>query len=183
LDLKIGHKRRVSIIALSCCFFLAYLAELLGVAGIIGAYAAGVILCNSKSVEYIESKANVLSYMIFSPFFFVSIGQTMSFTGYTAQTILFAGLLLLVAILSKAVGSGIGAKFCRFTTKESIQIGFGMVSRGEIALIVAMKGASVGLVNNDVLPSIIVVVIMTTLIAPILLKIVYKDNSGLSGKH
>jgi monovalent cation:proton antiporter-2 (CPA2) family protein len=170
-DSRFGNKRRVSILALSFCFFLSYFAELFGIADIIGAFIAGIILCNTKSVQYIQPKINSLSYMLFSPVFFVSIGLTTSFTGFNNQILLFTGLLLFIAIATKLLGCGLAAKFCRFTSKESIQIGLGMVSRGEVALIVAVKGASMNLMKLNLLPSIIMVVPITTLITPVLLKL------------
>jgi Kef-type K+ transport system membrane component KefB len=175
-DERFGNKRRISIIALSFCFFLSYFAELFGIADIIGAFIAGVILCNTKSVKYIQPKINSLSYMLFSPVFFVSIGLTTSFTGFNNQILLFTGLLLFIAITTKFLGCGLAAKFCRFTGKESIQIGLGMVSRGEVALIVAVKGASMNLMKLNLLPSIIMVVLITTLITPILLKLVFNNR-------
>lgn len=178
IDSKIGSKRRVSIIAVAFCFFLAYFAEWFGIADITGAYIAGIILCNVKSVKYIGEKTNILSYLMFSPIFFVSIGLTTSFNGFTSRILLFAGLLLLIAVASKIIGCGLGAKLCRFTTKESIQIGSGMVSRGEVALIVAAKGISANLMNPDLFSSVIMVVIITTLITPILLKFAFNNKNS-----
>jgi Kef-type K+ transport system membrane component KefB len=178
IDSKFGEIRRVSIMALALCFALAYFSEIFGVANIIGAYVAGIILCNSKSAQYIESKTNVLSYMLFSPIFFVSVGLTISFDGFSPRILLFAGLLLLMAIITKVAGCGLGAKLCRFSNRESLQIASGMVSRGEVALIVAVKGASVNLVNPSLFPSVILVVIITTLITPIMLKFAYNSKNN-----
>jgi Kef-type K+ transport system membrane component KefB len=176
LDSKIGPKKRVSIIAVAFCFFLAYFAELFGVANIIGAYIAGIILCNTKSAKYVEQKTDILSYLLFSPIFFVSIGLMTTFDGLSSRVLLFSGLLLFVAVFTKIVGCGFGARLCRFNIKESVQIGTGMVSRGEVALIVAAKGVSANLMNTDLFSSVILVVIITTLITPILLKIAFKQK-------
>ena len=89
---------------------------------------------------------------------------------------MFALLLLVVAILSKIIGCALGAKLFKFTNHEALSVGIGMVSRGEVALIVAQKGAAFGLVPDSLFGPVILVVIVTTLITPILLKIVMGDK-------
>jgi len=177
LSVKWGRKRRLSIFGLAFGFLLAYLAEQFGVADITGAYIAGLILCNTKAEEYVEEKNTVLSYMFFSPIFFVSVGLATSFDGINDSTVIFAVLLLLVAIMSKLAGCGLGALLCKFTGSESLQVGVGMISRGEVAIIVAAKGISVGLMDLSLFSSIIIVIIVTTLITPILLKIAFGRNN------
>ena len=87
--------------------------------------------------------------------------------------LLFAVALTIVAILSKILGCGLGAKLCRYTNQESLQIGVGMISRGEVALIVATKGADLGLISKELFGPVIVVVVVTTIFTPILLKLVF----------
>ena len=94
----------------------------------------------------------------------------------SSAIILFAVVLTVVAILTKVVGCGLGAKLCRYTGKESLQIGVGMVSRGEVALIVASKGEALGLMGTQLMGPVVIVVIITTIIAPILLKPVFRDK-------
>lgn len=89
----------------------------------------------------------------------------------------FTGLLLIVAILTKILGCGFGAKVMKYSPKESIQIGIGMISRGEVALIVANKGESLGLIGDSLYAPIVVTVVITTIITPILLKVAFKDKS------
>ena len=96
----------------------------------------------------------------------------------TGSLILFSVLLLIVAALTKIIGCGIGAKLCGFTSRESLQVGVGMVSRGEVALIVAQKGYAVGLVDASMFPPIVIVVIATTVITPIVLRQIMCDNKG-----
>ena len=93
------------------------------------------------------------------------------------RLVLFAAALTIAAVLSKLIGCGLGAKFCRYTTRESLQIGVGMVSRGEVALIVASKGANLGLISKELFGPVIVVVVVTTIITPILLKVVFREKS------
>lgn len=174
LEIVCGTKRRVAIYAVAFCLFLSYISEVyFGVADITGAYFAGLILCNvTETKSYIASKINITSYMFFTPIFFASIGIKTVITGMSQELILFTLALLIVAILSKIVGCGLGAKICGFSNMDSLAIGVGMISRGEVALIVAQKGEQAGLISPTLFPAIVLVVIVTTLITPILLKAV-----------
>ena len=87
-----------------------------------------------------------------------------------------------MAILTKTIGAGIGAKICKFSNRECIQIGTGMVSRGEVALIVASKGAELGVLSNIMLAPIVIVVVVSTIISPILLNLSFRDKEGLKCK-
>ena len=170
--------RRVAIYALAFCFLLTYCAEqFFGVADITGAYFAGLLLCNLSNIrDYVARKIDICSYMLFAPVFFASVGIKTNLAGLTPALLLFAVLLLVIAILSKIIGCGLGAKLCKFSSKEALSVGVGMVSRGEVALIVAQKGAAVGLVPDTLFAPVILVVIVTTLITPILLKMVMSDK-------
>ena len=174
LEIVYGTKRRVAIYAVAFCLLLSYISEVyFGVADITGAYFAGLILCNvTETKSYIASKINITSYMFFTPIFFASIGIKTVITGMSQELILFTLALLIVAILSKIVGCGLGAKICGFSNMDSLVIGVGMISRGEVALIVAQKGEQAGLISPTLFPAIVLVVIVTTLITPILLKAV-----------
>ena len=174
---KNDHKRRVAIFAIAFCFILAYVSEIgFGIADITGAYFAGVMLCQSKIRDYVDVKIHDVSTVFFSCIFFASVGLKVTLGGMTLKVWMFAVILTLIAIISKMVGCGLGAKICKFTWKESLQTGVGMISRGEVALIVAEKGRQVGLINEDLFAPIILVVIVTTLITPILLKVVFKGD-------
>ena len=174
LEIVYGTKRRVAIYAVVFCLLLSYISEVyFGVADITGAYFAGLILCNvTETKSYIASKINITSYMFFTPIFFASIGIKTVITGMSQELILFTLALLIVAILSKIVGCGLGSKICGFSNMDSLAIGVGMISRGEVALIVAQKGEQAGLISSTLFPAIVLVVIVTTLITPILLKAV-----------
>ena len=174
LEIVYGTKRRVAIYAVVFCLLLSYISEVyFGVADITGAYFAGLILCNvTETKSYIASKINITSYMFFTSIFFASIGIKTVITGMSQELILFTLALLIVAILSKIVGCGLGAKICGFSNMDSLAIGVGMISRGEVALIVAQKGEQAGLISSTLFPAVVLVVIVTTLITPILLKAV-----------
>lgn len=173
------HKRRVTILAIAFCFILSYCSEeFFGIADITGAYFAGLMLCSLKVGEYIKERIEVPSYLLFSPVFFASIGIKTSLDGMNASLIVFSIILLVVALLTKVVGCGLGAKMCRYTNRESFQIGIGMISRGEVALIVAQKGYQCGMLDDTLFAPIVLVVIVTTLITPILLKIVMRNKAA-----
>lgn len=172
-----SNHRRIAIYALSFCLILSFVAEhYFGIADITGAYFAGLILCNLlEAREYINKKVNILAYMFFSPVFFASMGIKTELDGMTGSLLIFSFALLAVAIITKIVGCGLGAKLMGFNWSDSLSIGLGMVSRGEVALIVAQKGAQVGLIDSLLFPPIVLVVIVTTLITPILLKLFMKS--------
>ena len=174
---KNDHKRRVAIFAIAFCFILAYVSEVgFGIADITGAYFAGVMLCRSKIRDYVDIKIHDVSTVFFSCIFFASVGLKVTMGGMTLKIWLFAVILTVIAIITKMIGCGLGAKICKFTWKESLQTGVGMISRGEVAMIVAEKGRQVGLISEDLFAPIILVVIVTTLITPILLKVVFKGE-------
>lgn len=172
-----SNHRRIAIYALSFCLIMAFVAEhYFGIADITGAYFAGLILCNLlEAREYINKKVNIMAYMFFAPVFFASMGIKTELDGMTTSLLIFSIALLVIAILTKIIGCGLGAKIMGFHWGDSLSIGLGMVSRGEVALIVAQKGAQAGLIDSSLFPPIVLVVIVTTLITPILLKLFMKS--------
>ncbi len=169
------YKHRTTIVSFAFCLLLSYVAEeWFGVADITGAYFAGLILCNCRSKGYIAQKMTVLSYAIFAPIFFANIGIKTDLSGVGGDMLLFALLLTLVAIVSKLVGGSLGAKLGGFNNKDALSIGIGMVCRGEVALVVADKGVNAGLVNPEILSATILMVIVTTVVSPIFLKLQMK---------
>ena len=164
------HRRRVPVFALAFCLALAFLAEVFGIADITGAYLAGIILCRLPERFYIYNKIEVLSYMLITPVFFASIGLNVNIHGMTQTLIIFTIILCVIAVISKIAGCGFGALLCKYTKRESVQIGAGMVCRGEVALIVAQKGISVGLLSEVFFAPVVIMVLVTTLLSPIILK-------------
>ncbi len=182
LEFKIAdadHKRRAGLFAIAFALIMAYISEeYFGIADITGAYFAGLMLCMSKIRDYVDVKVSDISNMFFSCIFFACIGIKVTLGGMTREAWFFAVILTVVAILTKVIGCGLGAKVCGFKNKEALQIGVGMISRGEVALIVADKGASYGLVSEAMFPPVVLMVIVTTLITPLLLKLVFKGQSA-----
>ena len=171
------EKRRIVILCVAFCFVMSYISEkFFGIADITGAYFAGLMLCSMKVGPYISKRCEVPSYLIFSPVFFASVGLKVTIGSMDASIWIFSVILLLIAILSKIIGCGFGARLCKCTNKEALQVGIGMVSRGEVALIVAQKGYASGMLDDVLFAPIVLVVIVTTLLTPILLKAVMKDK-------
>lgn len=125
-----------------------------GISDITGAYFAGLILCNLTDIRnYIVTRICIISYMFFTPIFFAGIGMKTEVAGMFSIVFTFSLILLIGAVLSKVIGCGLGAKLCRYENKEALSVGIGMISRGEVALIVAQKGAPIGLISLQLFPA------------------------------
>lgn len=172
--------RRHVIIAFAYCLVSSFVAEVFfGVADITGAYVAGLVLSMTNRKRYLVNRFSTLSYMLLSPIFFACIGLTIEMPELTVSLLVFAILITIVAVATKLFGCALGGKICGYSTRECFQIGAGMISRGEVALIVAKKGESCGLMDPKLFGPLVIVVVLTTIIAPIILKILFakdKDN-------
>lgn len=178
-DAKHPHTRRIPILGLALCFAMAYVAEVyFGIADITGAYVAGIILCSLKDSEYIAEKMDINSYMLFGPVFFASIGLKTEFSGFSQSLILFCIGFVLIALIAKIIGCGIMAKLCGFKAYDSLKIGVGMMTRGEVALIVAQKGLSAGLISSEYFTAVILLIIISSIVTPILLKVLYSKTDS-----
>lgn len=176
-DARYPHTRRIPIMSLALCFFFAYVAEhYFGIADITGAYVAGIILCSIQDSSYIEEKMEVSSYMIFGPVFFASIGLKTNIDSMNMEILLFSLGFVFVALITKIIGCGLMAKVCRFSFHDSLKIGVGMMTRGEVALIVAQKGLSVGMLSPVYFTSVILLIIVSSISTPIILKILYSRS-------
>ncbi len=180
IDTKYPHTRRIPIAGLALCFVMAYVAEVyFGIADITGAYVAGIILCSIKDSNYIAEKMDTNSYMLFGPVFFASIGLKTDLESIDSSLLLFSVVFVIVALITKIVGCGLMAKLCKFNWKDSLKIGVGMMTRGEVALIVSQKGLSVGLLTPIYFTAVILLIIISSIFTPIILKILYaKDTAG-----
>ncbi len=169
--------RRHTITSFVFCLILAYVAEeFFGVADITGAFLAGLALSGSPNVKYTTTKFDTISYMLLSPVFFASVGLSLTTIKMDSSLIWFTVVIVLVSLITKIVGCGLGAKVCGYSGKESLQIGIGMISRGEVALIVAQKGTNFGLIDEKFFIPIIIMVVFTTVVTPILLKVVFNGQ-------
>lgn len=171
--------QRYPIFAFVLCLLMSFCAEhFFGVADITGAFAAGLIISTTSKAKYIEVKFAPLSYLLLTPIFFASIGLSMDLPEMDAKILLFSVLLVIVAVLSKLIGCGLGAKICGLNNHQCEQVGVGMVCRGEVALIVANKGSALGLMPEIFFGPIIIMVVATTVITPILLKLAYRKSAA-----
>ncbi len=177
LDARYPHTRRIPILGLALCMAFAYVAEkYFGIADITGAYVAGIILCSIRDSDYIAEKMDINSYMIFGPVFFASIGLKTSIDNINGEIILFAICFVLVAMITKIIGCGLMACLCRFSRKDSLKIGCGMMTRGEVALIVSQKGLAVGMISPVYFAAVILLIIVSSITTPIILKLLYATD-------
>jgi Kef-type K+ transport system membrane component KefB len=177
LDKHYEHHRRIPIFSLCICFAFAYIAEkFFGIADITGAYVAGIIFCNLRDAEYIERRTDITSYMIFGPIFFAGIGLKTSFDDFTLSILWFSLAFVAVGLVAKIVGCGLMAKLCRFNNKDSLKIGVGMMTRGEVALIVSQKGLDAGILDVKYFTAVILLIIISSISTPIILKLLYRGE-------
>lgn len=181
LDNRYPHTRRIPIVSLAFCFALSYIAEkYFSIADITGAYIAGIVLCNLSDNEYIERKIDVSSYMIFGPIFFASIGLKTSFDAMNGKLFAFCICFVIVALLAKVIGCGLVSKLCKFNVSDSLKIGVGMMTRGEVALIVTQKGLAAGLLTSDYFTAVILLILVSSIATPIVLKFLYSRDAKSS---
>jgi Kef-type K+ transport system membrane component KefB len=172
-------------------------AEFIGsVAAITGSYIAGILVAQTSFREEVEHRLHAVTYSLFVPMFFISIGLKAnikpifaplfrSFTGGAMSEteillLVFAIVIVIVAIFTKVAGCLLGGKYAGFTWGESYRVGVGMISRGEVGLIIASVGLTAGIINRDVFSIMILMVLVTTLVTPIWLKIAFKRTSGVA---
>ena len=174
LDARYKHTQRIPILGLALCMFMAYAAErYFGVADITGAFVAGIILCNIKDADYIERKMNINSYMLFGPVFFAGIGLKTDVSHISPDIILFSVCFVIVGLIAKIIGCGITARLSRYSFGDSLKVGVGMMTRGEVALIVAQKGLSAKIIKPVFFTPVILLIIVSSILTPIALKMLY----------
>ena len=172
---------RFPLMAFVLCLVMSYCAEVyFGVADIIGAFGAGLAVASTSKAKFIESKFEPISSLLLTPIFFASIGISAQLPAASGKMLLFSVLLLAVAVFSKLVGCGLGAKICHFDSQECVQIGTGMACRGEVALIVANKGLSMGVLNSMFMGPVIITVICCSILTPVMLKVLFRNQTEVS---
>lgn len=170
-----GGLQRYSIISFAFALIMAYVSEeFFGVADITGSFVAGLIISGTSQCAYVTKRIGTLSYLLISPVFFASIGLKLEPLNFSGEVLILILLLCIVALVSKIVGCGLGALLCHYSESQSMRIGCGMVSRGEVALIVANRGMALGIFPSFFVTPVLLCVVFTTVITPILLKVVYK---------
>jgi Kef-type K+ transport system membrane component KefB len=154
-------------------FVYAWAAEYVGgVAAITGAYLAGVLIAQTDFKKQVDAGIHPVTYSIFVPLFFISIGLEANARELGPRA-MFTVVLVLVAIVAKAIGCGVFARLFGFSTTESVRVGVGMISRGEVGLIVAGYGLANGLIESDVFSASVLMVLVTTMVTPPLMRLVF----------
>lgn len=171
------HTRRIPIMGLAICLGMAYVAErFFGIADITGAYVAGIILCSVHDSDYIAEKMDISSYMLFGPVFFASIGLKTDLEKISGELVFFIICFVLVALTAKIIGCGAMSRLCGFKGNDCLKIGVGMMTRGEVALIVAQKGLSSGIISSAYFTPVIVLILTSSIVTPIILKLLYSRD-------
>ena len=184
VDTRYPHTRRIPIAGLAYCLALSYIAEhYFGIADITGAYVAGIILSSIQDSEYIAEKMDINSYMLFGPVFFASIGLKTNIDNLNFDILLFSIGFVIVALVTKIIGCGLMAKLCKFKAMDSLKIGVGMMTRGEVALIVSQKGLAVGLMSPVYFTSVILLIIVSSISTPIILKVLFAKEGEAKRDH
>lgn len=158
-----------AIVAVALALFFAWLADLVGMSGVLGAFFVGVMIAQTPFEAKIIPHVSSLGYTFFIPVFFASVGLVMDFHGVIAK-LPFLLIFTILAVLTKLYGGRVGAQMTGFDKKAGILIGTGMIARGEMALVVASIGQQANIVSNEIYSDLVIVIILTTLIAPIMLK-------------
>ena len=174
LDTRNPHTQRITIVSMAFCFAMAYIAEqYFGIADITGAYIAGIVLCSIQDAPYVERRVDISNYTLFAPVFFASIGLKTDISGLTAEILLFSVCFVVIALVTKIIGCGLAAKICRFSWGDSLKVGVGMMTRGEVALIVAQKGLEVGVVDPVYFTAVILLIVVSSVLTPLVLKVLF----------
>ena len=174
LDKRNPHTQRITIVSMAFCFAMAYIAEAyFGIADITGAYIAGIVFCSMDDASYVERRVDISNYVLFAPVFFASIGLKTDISGLTPQILLFSVCFVIVALITKIIGCGLAAKVCRFNWADSLKVGVGMMTRGEVALIVAQKGLDIGVVDPVYFTAVILLIVVSSVATPLVLKVLF----------
>jgi Kef-type K+ transport system membrane component KefB len=167
------------VLTLALVVMLAYglAAELMGgMAAITGAFIAGLMMARSGERERVEHGVHALAYGLFVPIFFINIGLSVNARSLQTEMLVFALVITITAIFGKWLGAGVGARLGGLSLRESVQLGAGMVSRGEVGLIVASVGINEGLVSLDEFSAVVVMVLITTLVTPPILRSLFRQE-------
>lgn len=175
--MRLGNRMLVNsaptILSIVVCLTMAYVADLVGLSAVVGAFFAGIAVGQTNVRQEIENTVTPIGYAFFIPIFFVSIGLEMKFDGVLDQWVLIL-VLTILAVVTKLYGGAIGAKLTGFSWSSGLAVGAGMISRGEMALIIAQIGLSANILSGGQYSDLVIVIVLSTLIAPLMLKYYFK---------
>ena len=182
IDERYPHTRRIPIISIGIAFILSYVADYyFGVADITGAFFAGVILSSLKDSDYIERRVDINSYTFFGPVFFTSIGLQTNLRTLDTAILLFSVVFVIVGLLSKVIGCGFMGRILGYKGKDALKIGVGMMTRGEVALIVTQRGLKAGIIGSEYFTAVILLIVVSSLLTPLLLKALFNgEETGIA---
>lgn len=184
--IKCEGAQEASVLAL--CFGFAYLTGLAGLSFILGAFSAGMSVAETKILNIVQDVTEKINFLM-APLFFVVIGTQVDLSHLTVNSLVFAAVLIFLAMVGKIIGCGIPVLIMHRNLKEAIIVGLGMMSRGEVGLIVAGMGASTGVFSNDVFTAVVLMVVVTTVVTPVAMTMGYKllkmdgPESGKNNGH
>ena len=156
-------------------FAAAGIAAFVGLSPIVGAFAIGMAVASTRIIGQVHEYVDKLQ-LIFAPLFFAIIGAQVDLRGVNLDVLFLAGIIIAIAVVTKLIGCGLPSLFFLKDKARSMRVGIGMVSRGEVGLIVAGVGVSSGALTNDIYTAIIIMVAATTIITPVWLKFAYKSQ-------
>ena len=175
---KLPISQGVVTLALVVMFVYGVAAEVFGgMAAITGAFVAGLMFSRTREKQTMERGLRSVAYAFFVPIFFVNIGLSVNIRDLDINALWVMLFISVAAIIGKRLGSGLGAKLGNFSWRESLQLGIGMVSRGEVGLIVASVGLEAGLLSSELFSAIIGMVLITTLVTPPLLRASFNTST------
>jgi Kef-type K+ transport system membrane component KefB len=170
-SLRIDHS--LLVFALVLCFGLAALASVIGIAGIVGAFLAGVALSEATEGTGLHQQSQALTEFT-APFFLVTIGMKLNLTVFSSRVLLLSVAVIILAILTKLLGCGLGA--ARMGRRRAVQVGVGMIPRGEVGIVVAQIGIAMAAISDAVYGVVLMMVVITTLAAPPLIKLAFASE-------
>jgi Kef-type K+ transport system membrane component KefB len=156
-------------------FAAAGIAAFLGLSPIVGAFAIGMAVASTRIIKQVHEYVDKLQ-IIFAPLFFAIIGAQVDLRGVNLDVLFIAGIMIAIAVVTKLIGTGLPSLIFLKERTKAMRVGIGMISRGEVGLIVAGVGVSSGALSNDIYTAVIIMVAATTIITPIWLKLAYKDE-------
>lgn len=182
LGSRYPHHIRIVIISLALCLLWSYLSEYFNIADITGAYLMGLILSSTVAHGYIDHRAETTCNYLFGPIFFGSIAMSLYQSNFDfsdpkfLQFLLFGLLWIVIGIIGKIVGCSAAGLLFRFTFHDSLKLGFGMMARAEVLIVCAQKGVDCGLVDNRIMMFCLLLILISSFITPIFLKLSYKNH-------
>lgn len=178
LGKKYPHHIRITMLALALCFLYSYVAEFFSIADITGAFMFGLVLSSSNVVSYVDHRSETISDNIFGPVFFACIALNIytSDSGFDSKFIAFGLIWVVLGLLGKVIGAGIGGLITKFSPKDSLRIGIGMMARAEVIIVTAQKGVQNGLISDQLMIYTLILILVSSFLTPIFLKLAYKGE-------